>query len=158
MPLFYAVTATDHVVQSGRAVGPGLAGDPAGNFQYATMTSTALPAERADQAAQEIYVVPNPATPASMAPWQLNPNNSDPTGIKVEFHHLPQSTGKVTIWTLAGDRVRELLFDGRGGNGTLGWDLVSRNGQDVASGVYLYTVESDAGAFERFVGKLVVIR
>jgi hypothetical protein len=156
--LFYAVTATDHIVASGRAVAPGLGGDPAGNFQYVTMPSTALPPQRADQAAQEIYVVPNPATPASMAPWQLDPNNGDPTGIKVEFHHLPQTTGKVTIWTLAGDRVRELPFDGRGGNGTLVWDLVSRNGQDVASGVYLYTVESDAGAFERFTSKLVIIR
>jgi hypothetical protein len=38
------------------------------------------------------------------------------------------------------------------------WDLVSRNGQDVASGVYLYTVEADDPSFSRFVGKLVVIR
>jgi hypothetical protein len=155
MHLFYAVSATDHTVNP---PAPGLAGDPAGNFLYVTMPSTALPVERAGDVSEEVYVVPNPATPVSMAPWQLQPNNDDPTGLKVEFHHLPQSTGKVTIWTLAGDRVRELPFDGRDGNGTLPWDLVSRNGQDVSSGVYLYTVEADDGSFERFVGKLVVVR
>jgi hypothetical protein len=38
------------------------------------------------------------------------------------------------------------------------WDLVSRNGQDVTSGVYLFSVEADDKNFKRFVGKFVVIR
>jgi hypothetical protein len=105
-----------------------------------------------------VYVVPNPATPESMKPWTLEPNNDDPTGIKVEFHHLPYSTGKLTIFTLSGDMVTELPFDGTTGNGSIAWDLVSRNGQDVTSGVYLFSVETDDASFKRFVGKFVVIR
>ena len=40
-------------------------------------------------------------------------------------------------------------------DGQASWDLISRNGQDVASGVYLYTVDSDLG---HTVGRFVVIR
>jgi hypothetical protein len=157
---FYAVTCTGHIYdpRTGFASGQGLAGLPNGNFVYVVPPSTALPPERAGEASQEIYAVPNPATPQSLAAWQLAPNNDDPTGIKIEFHHLPRALGKVTVWTLAGDRVREMTFDGRNGNGSLAWNLVSRNGQDVASGVYLYTVESDLPGFTRFTGKLVVVR
>jgi hypothetical protein len=159
--LFYAVTCADHVrvLQGGRLrLEPGLSGLPSGNFVYVQPPTTALPADRAAEAAEEIYVVPNPATVESLAPWRLSPNNTDPTGVKVEFHHLPRAPGRVTIWTLAGDRVQDLRFDGRDGNGTMAWNLVSRNGQDVASGVYLYTVESGLPGFQRVTGKLVVIR
>ena len=33
----------------------------------------------------QVYVVPNPATNESMEPWRLHPNNSDPSGLKIEF-------------------------------------------------------------------------
>jgi len=35
---------------------------------------------------------------------------------------------------------------------------MSRNGQEIVSGVYLYTVQSDDSRFEDFVGKFVVVR
>jgi hypothetical protein len=38
------------------------------------------------------------------------------------------------------------------------WDLVSRNGQNVTSGVYLFAVEPDDEKFNRTIGKFVVIR
>jgi len=101
-------------------------------------------------------VVPNPATRQSMAPWTLDPNNDDPSGTKVEFHHLPRARGAIKIFTLASDLVVELPFDGNTGNGSLPWNLISRNGQEVTSGVYLFVVEADN--FDRFVGKFVVIR
>jgi hypothetical protein len=93
-----------------------------------------------------------------MQPWSLGPNNDDPTGLKVEFHNLPASQGRVIVYTVAGDVVQEMAFDGTGGPGTLQWDLVSRNGQDIASGVYLYVVEPDDGRFKRHIGKFVVVR
>jgi hypothetical protein len=41
------------------------------------------------------------------------------------------------------------------GDGQARWNLISRNGQDVVSGIYLFTVASKRGA-ER--GKFVLIR
>jgi hypothetical protein len=160
---FYSVTATDHKVEIGSggrlvATGPGLAGDPNSSFEYVTPPTNALQPEKFDQAKDQIYVVPNPATVRSMEPWQLNPNNDDPTGVKVEFHHLPATRGKVTVFTLSGDMVIELPFDNRGGKDSLAWDLLSRNGQEVTSGVYLYAVEADHPDWSRFTGRFVVIR
>ncbi len=159
---FYSVTATDHKLDDTDAdgvlevVGPGLAGDPSSNFVYSNPPTNALVQAQFAEASNEIYVVPNPATPQSLKDWQLLPNNDDPTGVKVEFHHLPQKRGTVTIYTLSGDKVVELPFDGSGGDGSLAWDLLSRNGQEITSGVYLYSVEAEG--FERFIGKFVVIR
>jgi len=155
-PYFYAVTALDHGFDEAGNLMVGKIGDPSSNFQFVEPKSTSQPAYRYDPG--NIYVVPNPATTESMAAWALEPNNDDPTGIKVEFRNLPMSTGLIRIYTMAGDMVIELPFDGRSGTGTVKWDLVSRNRQDVTSGVYLYAVESEDGAFKRFIGKFVVIR
>jgi hypothetical protein len=140
------------------ATGPGLAGEPMSNFRYIEPPTDALQPQRYDEADQEIYVVPNPATSQTMAPWRLGPNNDDPSGWKIEFHHLPATTGKITIFTIAGDMVKEVPFDGSAGDGTAKWNLLSRNGQDVTSGVYLYSVATYDGRFKRFVGKFVVVR
>jgi len=159
---FYAVTATDHRMErrgtAWVARAAGIAGDPSTNFRYVAPPTNALQPEEYANADREIYVVPNPATARSMAPWALHPNNDDPTGVKIEFHHLPAAQGKVTVFTLAGDMVKVMPFDGRGGNGTLAWDLVNRNGQEVTSGVYLFTVEANDPAFKRFISKFVVVR
>ena len=157
-PYFYAVTASDHNIDD--ATGgftEGKVGDPSSNFAYVEPQS----ASQLDYQYKEedVYVVPNPATTESMQPWTLAPNNEDPTGIKVEFRNLPDDEGTIRIYTVAGDLVEELAFDGRTGSGTVRWDLVSRNGQDVTSGVYIFSVETDHNtAYKRKIGKFVVIR
>ena len=153
---FYAVTAMDHAIDDDGNFGVGKTGDPASNFRFVEPKSVAQPAW--DYREGDIYVVPNPATTESMSAWALQPNNDDPTGIKVEFRNLPRSEGKIRIYTVAGDLVKELSFDGGGGAGTVKWDLVSRSLQDVTSGVYVYSVETADGNFDRFIGKFVVIR
>jgi hypothetical protein len=131
-----------------------MAGSPSSNFIYVEPKSAAQ--EQWAYEEREVYVVPNPATRESMEAWALNPTNQDPSGIKVEFRNLPKARGTIRIYTLAGDLVKELRFDGSNGVGTAKWDLVSRNGQDVTSGVYLYSI--DAEGFERKIGKFTVIR
>jgi len=71
---------------------------------------------------------------------------------------LPESRGKIRVYTLKGDLVEEIDFDGRNGTGTVEWDLVSRNGQDVTSGIYLFSAEPEDNNFSRKVGKFVIIR
>jgi len=166
MHYFYSVTAMDHirVFQDGVLVGygAGLAGDPSSGFVYTVPQSESQASWNYNE--DEVYVVPNPATLASMSPWALNPNNEDPTGLKVEFRHLPAARCAIRIYTLAGDLVKEIVHDNTAAiatgdyasTGTAAWDLVSRNGQDVASGVYIFSVEADG--FDRKVGKFIVIR
>jgi hypothetical protein len=157
-PYFYAVTASDHNIDDDTgAFSEGKVGDASSNFAYVEPQSTSQADYEYNE--DEVYVVPNPATTESMQPWTLSPNNDDPTGIKVEFRNLPADRGTIRVYTVAGDLVEELPFDGRSGVGTVKWDLVSRNGQDVTSGVYIFSVETDTNeAFKRKIGKFVVIR
>jgi hypothetical protein len=156
-PYFYALTASDHAVASNGAFSEGLVGDPSSNFKFIEPRGPSQPDYAYNE--DQVFVVPNPATTESMQPWTLGPNNDDPTGIKIEFRNLPSDRGIIRIFTLAGDLVEEIDFDGRSGNGTIEWDLVSRNGQDVTSGVYLFSVDTDTNAaFKRKIGKFVVIR
>ena len=160
-PYFYAMTALDHAI-GGTPTSPifsaGKAGDPSSNFTFVEPQSVSQQDFEYDRG--EIYVVPNPATTESMQAWTLEPNNEDPTGIKVEFRNLPRDNGTIRIYTLAGDLVQELRFEAECNTcGTVEWDLVSRNLQDVTSGVYLFSVETDNNTnFQRKIGKFVVIR
>ncbi|HUV35376.1 MAG TPA: hypothetical protein VMX58_00370 [Patescibacteria group bacterium] len=156
LPYFYSVVAYDHVKQNGVPVAAGRYNAPNSNFKYVVPVTEAQPAETFDE--NEVYVVPNPVTNDNLDPWRMNPNNSDLTGVKVEFRNLPRCMSTVRIYTVSGDLVQSLHHDGSNGDGTLAWDLLTRNGQDIGSGLYLFAVDPDDGRFPRMVGKFVVIR
>jgi hypothetical protein len=62
----------------------------------------------------------------------------------------------IQIYTLAGDLVQSLENRSTGENGTAFWNLVTRNGQDVTAGIYLFTVKTENQGTK--VGRFVVIR
>jgi len=98
----------------------------------------------------QVMVVPNPWN--GRADWDLTPSDSDPTGTHLDFARLPPRDCKVRIYTLSGDLVEELNSAGKG---TVRWRLLSRRGQDITSGVYLYTVTCEG---DTKVGRFTVIR
>lgn len=73
----------------------------------------------------------------------------------VDFFGMPAATSTLRVYTVAGDLVWQTDHDGRAGDGQQRWNLISRNGQDVESGIYLFTVDSPLG---HQVGRFVVIR
>jgi hypothetical protein len=101
----------------------------------------------------KVWVVPNPFR--AHAPWERQPVPGDVFTRHVDFFGLPRAKARIKIYTLAGDFVQELEHDGTQGNGEAPWNLISRNGQDIESGVYLFTVDSSAG---HQVGRFVIIR
>jgi hypothetical protein len=102
---------------------------------------------------EAVRVVPNPYRGG--ADWDLIPSESDPTGTKIAFRNLPETVSTIRIYTLAGDLVQEASHDGRDGDGTYFWDMITRNGQNVVSGIYLYSVEHSGGTCR---GRFVIIR
>jgi hypothetical protein len=157
---FYSVTATDHEVDALRRVrGAGLVGDPGSSFTNTSPGAVSQTAEEREKFGINIYVYPNPATRDALEEFQqLNPNSDDPTGVRIVFANLPRAHNRISIFTLDGDLVIELDHDGTTGYGEKAWNLVSRNGQEIVSGIYLYSVEADDSRFEDYVGKFVVIR
>jgi len=163
---FYSVTATDHELEvipsdppTFRIVGPGLSGDPSSSFDDGSpATEAQTAADRASRGA-DIYAYPNPATRESLGEFQeLFPSAEDPTGVRIRFANLPAAINTIKIYTLSGDLVETIDHDGTAGYGEASWNLVSRNGQEVVSGIYMYVVESSDDGFDDFIGKFVVVR
>jgi hypothetical protein len=161
---FYSVTATDHALEFGdqtiRITGEGQVGDPSSSFEPTVPGAVAQTAEEREKYGANIYVFPNPATRDALEDFQqLFPNAEDPTGVRVMFTNLPEADNIIKVFTIDGDLVAEIDHDGRNGYGQASWNLVSRNGQEVVSGIYLYTVQSkDDDRFDDFIGKFVIIR
>jgi len=88
----------------------------------------------------------------------MHPNADDPTGVRVAFANLPACRSRISVYTLAGDLVQTLEHDGSQGDGQASWNLITRNGQEVVSGIYLFVVEPLQSGWEDFAGKFVVVR
>ena len=164
---FYAVTALDSTGASGADGSTGslrrresarVAREADGVVpQAATAAEAAAPNEG------KVFVVPNPYRGG--AAWDLEPSPADPTGTHVDFLNLPPAPWTLRIFTVAGDLVQTIRPDDLQTNGRpqtegpedgqASWNLISRNGQDVTSGIYLFSVEA-AGATQR--GTFVLIR
>jgi len=160
---FYSLSVSDHLVNEmwdpQYTLGEGLDGDPAVNFTTAQPTTAAQSAADRDGHGERIFVYPNPATRRALDDFQrLHPNGDDPTGVRVMFANLPEARSVIRIYSLNGDLVAEVDHDGYGGRGEASWNLVSRNGQQVVSGVYLYCVQTEGSNFSDVIGKFVVIR
>jgi hypothetical protein len=109
--------------------------------------------EEARDDALHVWVVPNPFR--ARADWDRPPVYGDRLTRHLDFMGLPRARSTIRIWTVAGDLVATVEHDGSDGSGQAAWNLVTRNGQEAASGVYLYTVESSLG---KATGRFVVIR
>ena len=160
---YYAVVAADHLVEWDgsryQPAGYGVQSDP-GNNQAAVVPAPL--AQTAEQRAREgvnIYVYPNPATRQALDEFQRQPASpASPTGVRTMFNNLPLANNRITIYTASGDLVATIDHDGHHDGGAASWNLISRNRQEVASGIYLYVVESDDARFEPFRGRFVVVR
>ncbi|MCG8606540.1 hypothetical protein MJD09_16345, partial [bacterium] len=60
---------------------------------------------------------------------------------RVDFVNLPQKC-TIRIFTIAGKLVKEILHDSNRDNGSEPWNLLTKDGLDVAYGTYIYHVEA----------------
>ena len=149
---FYAVTAFG-VTQITNAVTGQLEDIELSGLPSAVEAEAIVPRWDAQSSCDQVKVVPNPYRGG--AAWDLNPSERDPTGTKIAFRDLPQAISTIRIYTLAGDLIQEVEHDGQDGDGTFYWNMITRNGQNIVSGVYLYSVEYSGGVCR---GRFVIIR
>jgi len=94
---------------------------------------------------QKVGVVPNPFR--AHEAWDRAGGN------EVHFINLP-THAKIRVYTVSGDLVVELQHQDQVRDFEV-WNLKNQNGQEVASGIYMFRVESDAFSFQ---DRFIVIR
>lgn len=151
-PVYLAVTAYDNGYPPAK-----LASLESSVFINATVIQ---PNNPLDQATKEpVRVVPNPykITTDYTGGWEKSLDQWTEFDRRIDFTNLPGKC-RIRVYTLAGDVVEEFEADpGPSEDSSASWDLISRNGQAIVSGLYLFSVEpAEGGDIE--VGKFVVIK
>lgn len=131
-----------------------------------------FPGSLAKSKMDNIYVVPNPYIGSSKFDGRRENDRKGDRSKRLWFVNLPERC-KIRIYTLAGDLVDTIDHNGAyaediinvskattlgiSASGIHAWDLLSKNRQIIASGVYLFSVENKANGDIK-VGKFVVIK
>ncbi len=103
----------------------------------------------------DIKVVPNPYVASnSMEPAVSNPLLNQRR--RLMFTHIPAQC-TIKIFTVSGILVDEIDVNNQPDNGMVHWDLTTKEGLEIAAGMYIYYVKSTATGDEK-IGKFAVIK
>lgn len=106
-----------------------------------TMNGGALDKELAKDRLEDIIVVPNPYVASS----DFEPSNTYRAGRgerRIYFMNLPAKC-TIRIYTITGQLVQTLYHDTAIDDGQEAWNLVTKDGMNLAYGIYLFHVEAD---------------
>jgi len=104
---------------------------------------------------EQIRVVPNPYVMTNeMEPWVQNQYLNQRR--RIAFTHLPAQC-TIKIFTVSGTLVDEIDVNNLSSDGIIHWDLRTREGLDIAAGMYIYHVKAEATGDEK-IGKFAVIK
>jgi len=108
----------------------------------------------AKQELDDICVVPNPYVVT--ATWEpQNPYKFGRGERRIHFFHLPKDC-TIRIYSLRGFLVDTIKHNSTADDGMESWDLISKDGNDIAYGIYIYHV--DAPGIGEKIGRFVVIK
>ncbi len=122
-------------------------------FTFKTLQPARVDVNKAKSDLDRIKVVPNPYIVTN----PLEPRNLLTSGRGdrvIYFTHLPAKC-TIRIFTLRGQLVDVIEHDSPLDDGFAKWDLTSREGIDVAFGVYIYHVQSELG---NKIGRFAIIK
>ena len=104
---------------------------------------------------KNIKVVPNPYVMTNlMEPALSNPFLNQRR--RLLFTHIPAEC-TIKIFTVSGVLVDKIIVENEPDNGIVHWDMLTREGLEIAAGMYLYHVESEVTGDEKL-GKFAVIK
>ncbi len=123
-----------------------------------TFEFTMLPAgtdkELAKKEMDKIKVVPNPYIVTN--PWEPRSTYSSGRGDRIlHFTHLP-ANAVISIFTINGQLVNTLYHNSPINDGTVVWNMLSKDNLDISYGVYIYHVKAE-GIGEK-IGKFLVLK
>jgi hypothetical protein len=124
-----------------------------GEFYEFTTKAQGFDKSKAQKEMANIAVVPNPYVGA--ASWEPLSTEVGRGERRVFFIHLPREC-TIRIYTISGKLVQTLEHSGSIADGQESWDLVSKDGMDIAYGVYIFHV--DAPGIGEQIGKFAIIK
>ncbi|UCD37406.1 MAG: hypothetical protein JSW54_11320 [Fidelibacterota bacterium] len=126
------------------------------DYYRISATPASIDASTVQDQMADIAVVPNPYVATSgmeTPPPQVFTYGRGER--RVDFIHLPQVC-TIRIFTMAGEHVQTLEHSEPIFDGTESWNLLNKDGHDIAPGIYIYHVETPDG-HER-IGRLAIIK
>ncbi|MFQ6618549.1 MAG: hypothetical protein ACE5QV_07660, partial [Fidelibacterota bacterium] len=122
-------------------------------FSFIT-TAAGVDREKAKDQLDRIAVVPNPYIVT--ASWEPQHVYTSGRGMrKIDFIHLPRRA-TIKIFTLRGYLVDTIEHNSSIDDGSASWDLISKDGMEIAYGIYIYHINAP-GIGER-IGKFAIIK
>ena len=146
-PSLYSLPATGNIF-TGRTLRPFSEEDV---FAFEVQGADWNPSTSA-QELSDIRVVPNPYIASAV--WEPAPISGNRGERRIQFIHLPPRS-TVRIYTVRGELVQTLYHNAEVWDGSLNWNLKSKEGLDVATGMYFYHVDSPAGEHR---GKFALVK
>ena len=123
-------------------------------YQF-TITGNAVEGGQATAAMTNIYTVPDPYLTVNSLERKIINETEGRGDRRIDFVNLPANC-TVSIFTVSGRLVRVLQHAAVQNASRESWDLRTKDGLEVASGIYLYAVESaGVGTFR---GRLAIIK
>ncbi len=124
-----------------------------GEFYEFTTKAQGLDKSKAQSELANIAVVPNPYVGA--ASWEPLSTEVGRGERRIFFIHLPNEC-TIRIYTISGKLVDTIEHSSTIADGQEGWDLVSKDGMDIAFGVYIFHV--DAPGIGEQIGKFAIVK
>ena len=127
-----------------------------GDIYRFTAPKPTVEADLVEKQMDQIRVVPNPYYSAHRFEAPLPPGITSGRGERrIYFQNVPNDA-EVHIFTSRGQHLKTLTATGDIHNGTVIWNLKTKENLDIAFGVYFYIVESPIGGKQS--GKFAVIK
>ncbi len=114
-----------------------------------------LDADKVDADMNKIRVVPNPYVATNRMEPALS-NSQLNQRRRLLFTNIPAES-TIRIFTVSGVLIRELKVENAPENGSVHWDMLTKEGLEIAAGMYIYHVKSDRTGDEK-IGKFAVIK
>jgi hypothetical protein len=108
-----------------------------------------------EQGMEKINVVPNPYIVTNMMEPYIS-NSGFNQRRQLLFTHLPAQC-VIKIFTSSGVFIREIDVNNAPDNGTVHWDMLTKENLEIAAGIYVYHVKSSVTGKEK-IGKFAVIK
>ena len=125
------------------------------NLKFSVQSFDQLNEDSLKNTMEDIRVVPNPYVATNVMEPAVS-NEFLNQRRRLLFTNIP-SQATIKIFTVSGILVDEISVNNSPQVGTVHWDMLTREGLEIAAGMYLYHVESLATGDEKL-GKFAVIK